>query len=243
MMIRQSGFSGDAVEPLKMETNEVARPLDVVFPRMRAKSVKGLFLCVAQCLLLAIPALPGADSVAVEPGLPWYFGASLDDVARVIAKSDFVFAGVVQVDGEGAGGNSTTASGRVVFQRGLFSRGGAFPRSVPFRRDISQVGLARGESSATAPFYLWGVPMNGVQVVAFARQDDKGGGLSLLKAVPTSVKGVPELLDALKLLAAREDPSSHPKMSGESPPPSGAVLAEKVLARWREQTGSGDVKP
>lgn len=212
------------------------------FPSTGMNFEKVIFLCVAQCLLLAIAALPGADSVAVEPGLPWYFGASLDDVARVIAKSDFVFEGGVQVDGEDAGGNSTTASGRVVFQRGLFSRGGAFPQSLPFRRDISQVGLARGESSATAPFYLWGVPMNGVQVIAFARQDDKGG-LSLLKAVPTSVKGVPELLDALKLLAAREDPSSPPKMSGESPPPSGAVLAEKVLARWREQSGSRDVKP
>ena len=117
-------------------------------------AVKGVFVCVAHCLLLASPALRAAEPVAVEPGLPGYFGASLDDVARVIAKSGFVFEGVVRVDGENAEGRPSDVVGKVIFQRGLFSRGGPFPQSVPFRRDISPVGLARGESSATAPFYL-----------------------------------------------------------------------------------------
>lgn len=203
------------------------------------KAAKALIICVAQCVFLSLNALSSEGGVVVERGLPEYFGASLDDVARVIAKSDAVFEGVVQVNGEKTEGRAINASGEVICQRELLVRGKPLPRSVPFVRDISQVAISRGESSATAPFYLWGLPMNGAKVIAFARQDD-GDGMHLLKVIPLSSEGVPELLDALALLASPENHPANKTRTSNAVPTSSSALAEKVQDRWRENNTSNN---
>ncbi len=183
-------------------------------------------------------ARPGEPLVG-ERGLPEYFGASLDDAARVIARSDVIFEGVLQVDGETSEGRAIDVLGRVVCQRGLLTRGRPFPSALAFSRDISPVALSRGESSATAPFYRWDVAMNGVKVVAFAAHDNECD-LRLLKVVPFRSEGVPELLGALELLAAHEKPSSNARMTGAPAQSRAGLLAEKVLARWRNGEAPGD---